>query len=342
MPANKNARLRYAVIDRMLSAQPNRYPSLSDIAQKCSHQIGKTVTTHCIEKDFKKLINGEEEPVFPRAPIKYSHKNKGYYYAEQGFSLMQVNLTEEEWESLRYAALLLMQHKDIPIFANFKSAIERLNTSLDISLEPDEAFDKRYVQFENPVTDSGFRWLSVIYHSIKNRVSVTFDYENIYKKTKKQYCLFPYLLKEHRNRWYVIGWVEERADYLTFALDRIDNIIQGTAKHLPREDFNIDRFLEHSIGITEQNVSPTKVKLFIKPPFDRLLTLEPLHRSQKTTKSNKNGIEITLTTYLNPELNHRLLSIGPFCEVKSPEKLVIAMRELIKKTNAQYAQKRRS
>jgi hypothetical protein len=31
MPANKNAQLSYSVIDRMLSVQPNNYPSLSDI-----------------------------------------------------------------------------------------------------------------------------------------------------------------------------------------------------------------------------------------------------------------------------------------------------------------------
>jgi predicted DNA-binding transcriptional regulator YafY len=341
MPANKNARVRYAVIDRMLSAQPNKYPSLIDIAEQCSRRLEKTVSVHCIEKDIRKLSNGEEAPMFPKAPIQYHHKNKGYYYAEQGFSLFQINLSESEWDALRYAALLLFQHKDLPVFDDFRSAIERISQSLDISLEPEETFDKRHVQFENPVTDAGFQWLPKIYQVIKNQSTMSFEYENIYKQTKKTYELAPYLLKEHRNRWYVIGWVESRQDYLTFALDRISGIDTDMIHRRLREDFNVDHFLQHSIGITEQHEPPVKVRLLIQPPFDRLLELEPLHRSQHIVRKNKNGMEITLHTYLNPEFYHRILSFGPYCMVKAPQKLAMVLRDLSKKTAAQYIQRKR-
>jgi predicted DNA-binding transcriptional regulator YafY len=29
------------------------------------------------------------------------------------------------------------------------------------------------------------------------------------------------LIKENKNRWYVIGWSEEKEKYTTYALDRI-------------------------------------------------------------------------------------------------------------------------
>ncbi len=342
MPANKNARLRYAVIDRMLAEQPSKYYTLAQIAEQCGRRVGRAVSTHCIEKDFRKLISGEEEPVLPRAPIEYSRANRGYYYAEQGFSLFQVNLTEAEWDSLRYAALLFFQHRDVPVFAHFKSAIERLSKALDLGIEPDESFEKRYVQFENPVSNSGLCWIPHLYRAITKQGSAYFEYENIYKRTYKSYQLTPYLLKEHRNRWYVIGWVEERGNYLTFALDRILALRVDELRQPLRDDFNVDLFLQHSIGITQQADKPDKIRLFIKPPLDRLLELEPLHHSQKLIHKKADGMEIQLSAYLNQELEHRLLGFGPYCQVKSPQKLVRSVRDLAQQTLRQYPAIKRS
>jgi predicted DNA-binding transcriptional regulator YafY len=340
--ANKNARLRYAVIDRLLCVRPNKYPTLQEIADKCSSRLGKTVTTDCIEKDIRRLREGDEAPDYPIAPIEYSHKNKGYYYKEADFSLLNVNLSEPEWESLRYAALLLYQHKNIPIFGSFQSAIERINNTLGMALEPDESLQKRYVQFENAVSDKGLQWMPELYRAVSNQWEIHFKYENVYKKTVKEYRLVPYLLKESRNRWYLIGWVADRSDYLTFALDRIQTVHLVQIKQPLRNDFDVDRFLQHSIGITRNNGKPTDIKLSIKPPFDRLVELEPLHLSQQIIKRTKSGIEVRFTAYINDELCLRILGLGPYCQVKSPKALVETIRKQLKQTLQHYSASKRS
>ena len=199
----------------------------------------------------------------------------------------------------------------------------------------EEDFDK-YIQFETGNATSGYDWIGTILPALKNRWIIKLLYENIYKKEVKEYLVYPKLLKEHRNRWYIIGWVAEREDYLTFALDRIQQIetIEKVQKH--RFDFNADNFLQHSVGIMEDDTQPSKVVLSIQDPYHKLIRLEPIHPTQKTTKQTKNGVDIEIMVKINHELINRILSMGSYCKVLQPASLKKQIKESLLKTIAQY------
>lgn len=334
MPANLSAVVRHRVIDACLNNTRNKYPTLQRLAEECSRIVGSSVSTSTIEKDFIEM----KKP-FPHgysAPIVYNKLHKGYFYAEAGFSISELNLKDEEWEALRFSAALLYQFKEVSIFSNFKSSIERIDARFRLALDPEDEFLSKNVQFESAFSLSGYEWLETIYTALKERYLVNFKYENIYKNEIKEYLLQPVMLREHRNRWYLIGWSEKRKDYLTFGLDRIKELTVIEEKQLFRRDFDPEKFLLHSTGIMEGEGQLTAVELYIQAPFDKLIKLDPLHHSQQIVSEDNEGVSIRLEVNNNPELCQRLLSMGSKCKVNAPESLQNEMKAHIKAMKALY------
>jgi predicted DNA-binding transcriptional regulator YafY len=334
MPKTKSAVSRYYIIDACLTNNLRPYPSLEDLARECSQRIREGISASTIEKDIRQMKRSR--PFGYDAPIEYSKLNKGYFYAEQGFSISDLQLADEEWDGLRYAANLLHQYSQVSIFKDFKQAIDKINTRFNLLIDLEEKDFEKYIQFETGNATSGYDWISIILPALKNRWILNISYENIYKKEIKTYSVYPKLLKEHRNRWYLIGWVAERDNYLTFALDRIQEIetIEKVQKH--RFDFDADNFLQHSVGIMEGDSKPQKVVLQIEDPYHKLIQLEPLHTSQKIIKQSNNNINIEMHVHINHELCNRLLSMGPYCKVLQPASLKKQIKTLLQNTLKNY------
>lgn len=334
MPKNKNAFVRYDVIDRCLTNKLHKFPTLTYLAQKCSERVGVDIEEKTIEKDLYDMRHSAA--LGYDAPIAYNRQNRGYHYTEQGYSIRELPLSDEEWEALRYAANQLNQYKDIPIFANFKSAIERINTRFDIGLNITDPALNEFIQYETSVANVGYEWLADLYTAIKNVYSLRFEYDNIYRGEVKKYSIVPYFLKEVKNRWYIIGWSDKKNQYLTFALDRIVSLSVDAIKQKKRSDFNHSQFFKNSIGIMESGDKPEIVKMTIKSPFSRLIKIEPLHHSQRILKESRNILEIEIIVDINPELCNKILSFGPFCVVEKPKKLVNQLKELLSETSKNY------
>jgi len=79
--------------------------------------------------------------------------------SEVGFSIAELNLQEEEWDALRFAAQLLYEYRAVPVFAHFKQAIERINTRFSLGLDMEEPLMSNYVQFETAQSTSGKEWI---------------------------------------------------------------------------------------------------------------------------------------------------------------------------------------
>lgn len=338
MPANKNAIIRHRIIDQCINDKRHKYPSLEFLADRCSEMLGTDISTSTIEKDI--AVMKRDAPIGYNAPIVYSKQNKGYAYGEVGFSIAELNLQDEEWDALSFSAQLLYQYREVPVFTHFKNAIERINTRFALGIQVDDTLLDQQVQFETPNSTTGMEWIDMIYVAIQNKFSINFSYKNIYKKKTSTYILNPYLLKEHRNRWYVIGWNTERKDYLTFALDRILTLevigIKQTDDVKERASFRTNNFFQHATGIMEGKGKVEQVKLIIADPISKLVMLEPLHTSQKLLGENKDEISIGMKVYVNEEFCFRLLSLGPWCKVVKPASLKTTMKELIQKMNKNY------
>jgi predicted DNA-binding transcriptional regulator YafY len=334
MPKIKSAVNRYHIIDACLTNSLKPYPSIEALAKVCSEKIREGISTSTIEKDIRQMKR--PHPHGYDAPIEYSKQHRGYFYAEQGFSISDLKLSDEEWDGLRYAANLLHQYSDVPLFRDFKQAIEKINTRFNLMIDLEEDDFENYIQFETSNLTTGYHWIQEAYVALRNRWLLNIEYENIYKQETKKYVVYPKLLKEHRNRWYLVGWVEDRKDYLTFALDRIKQMQTNSTvqKHL----FNFDPkvFLQHSVGIMETAEKAVKVVLMIKSPYHKLLELEPIHHSQKMSKQTENGAQIELSINVNHELVNTILAMGIYCKVVQPASLKNKIKAILSESLKYY------
>lgn len=334
MPKNKSAIIRHRIIDQMINNTRSPFPTLEMFAERCSGILGVDVSTSTIEKDLRAMR--EPAPRGYSAPIVYSKTEKGYAYGEVGYSISDLSLKEDEWRALQFASQLLYQYKDVPVFENFKNAIERINARFGLGIDGSDQLIEEVVSFEKAIENQGMEWIELIYEAIKDNKAVNFEYQNIYKKERKVYQLVPYLLKEHRNRWYVIGWSEEKDKMVTFALDRISKISTYVNKLKRKATFKANEFFFNSIGIMQNDTKPETVVLTLKKPIADLVQLEPLHQSQQIIDIKGDQIEISLNVLINEEFVFKILSLGAYCIVQKPKSLKTKIAENIKEMNANY------
>jgi predicted DNA-binding transcriptional regulator YafY len=338
MPSNKNAVTRHRIIDQCLINKRYKYPTLEYLADRCSEILETDISTSTIEKDI--ALMKKDSPVGYNAPIIYSKQHKGYAYSEIGFSISELNLQDEEWNALRFSAQLLYQYRDVPVFANFKNAIERINTRFTLGIDAEDPIINEHVAFEKGNSVSGMDWIDLIYDAIKNKYSLKLTYKNIYKKKTSDYLINPYLLKEHRNRWYVVGWGKEKNDYVTFGLDRILSVeviaVKQNDDARERAAFKPEKFFQYATGIMEGGGKPQLVELIITEPLSHLVLLDPIHHTQKLLGEKNGEIRINMTVYVNEEFCLRLLGMGPWCTVSKPASLKATMKGLIQKMHGSY------
>src|SRR4051812_38135072 len=110
MSQNKNAQLRYRIIDKAIRNQYNPYPSKTALREACEEAIygsvyGDNICDSTIEKDMATMKMEHD------APIKYSKRHGGYYYTDPEFSMNEIPLTEDDIEAIRFATNTLSQFK---------------------------------------------------------------------------------------------------------------------------------------------------------------------------------------------------------------------------------------
>lgn len=323
MPVNKNALLRYRVIDGCLANNMHPFPTVSHILEKIQDQTGMEISESMFNKDIAVLKREFG------APIKFDRQRGGYFYSEENYSFNEFPLTNEEVEALDFSTALLQQLKGTRMFRHFENAINKLIEGYRISkiLGKDEA---SILQTELPVDNSHNRWLEPIIGSILQKKTMALQYQP-FGKDGREHILSPYLLKEYRNRWYVIGYSEQAENILVFALDRIKEIGEAASTFRSDESFIGAKFFEYSLGITQvHDQEPEDIELAFQPLQAEYIRSQPLHQSQHIISENDKEVLIQLKLFITQELVMAILSYGAAVRVLKPESLKNRIKEEVK------------
>ena len=178
----------------------------------------------------------------------------------------------------------------------------------------------------------GTKFLNPIIEAMQKNVELQIDYQR-YESEQEEYNLQefhvqPYALKVFNRRWYLLGYIKEKHDLRTIALDRIlDLKILSTSFELP-EDFDARKYFANVVGIFVNNDLPvTKVMIRSYGTQAEYLRSTPLHKSQAEGRSKyREFAEFTYRLCITPELVSQLLAMGDKVEVLEPATL----REIIK------------
>jgi predicted DNA-binding transcriptional regulator YafY len=320
MPHIKNALLRYRIIDKCLRNKYRPFPTKRDLREDCEEalfgsHVGENICDSTIEKDMFAMRMEHD------APIKYNKREGGYYYENPEFSIDQIPLTEDDLSSIKFAVQTLMQFREASIFKQFGSAIDKIVDRVTITSNPMDQELNDYVQFEMALSSSGNEFLAPLLEAIRNALITRFDYTGFVNGITKKRNVIPLLLKEYRNRWYLISHDLDKEKIITYALERMTELEITKQKVEKPSDFNPDLFFKHAVGITSNEGNPEKVVFLADNVAARYIESQPFHNSQTILNKNKDSTTFQLDILVSEEFIRSILSYGGEIEMLEPQSL---------------------
>ena len=169
MPANKYALLRYRIIDRCLTNPGKPFPTKEELRQACEEALygsdGEHISISTVEKDLWAMRNEADLGYY--APIEYHRDERGYHYTEEGYSINDVQLNDDDLDAIRFATNTLIQFRDLPIFQQFDQALGKIADRLAVSPNLDTDGMDKFIQFESTPHASGSEHLAPLLQAIR-------------------------------------------------------------------------------------------------------------------------------------------------------------------------------
>lgn len=327
MPQIKNAIIRFRIIDRCLRNKYKPFPTKSDLRTACEEALygsedGANICDSTIEKDMFAMKMEHD------APIKYSKRDGGYYYADEDFSINDIPLSEDEIDAIKFATNTLIHFRDSAMFKQFGFAIDKIFDRVNISQDPNASDIGSFVQFEVGVSARGNDFLAPILNAIRGKNIIHFDYESFVNGKKKSRRVVPLLLKEYRNRWYLISYDNDKEAIITYALERMEDVVLSDDVFSEPIAFNAEEFFKNAVGITaSDSATPEKVIFKAENVAAKYIESQPFHQSQKVEKKGKNKTVFSMEVLISEELIRSLLSYAGEVEVLEP----LILREMMVK-----------
>lgn len=329
MPINKNAFIRYRVIDTLLRNKD--FVKTADIVEKLWDQHDLEVSARTINKDILVL-----ETDFS-APIEYDNSKKAYFYPENVAEIFpSLDLIEEEINALTFYAKTLQQYRDFDIFKDFTNAIDKIVDAVKIKSSQNEVTDRIKIQPENFPKFQGSDLIPEIISGFDANKKFEFIYQKHNSTDSKKHTVTPILLKEYDHLWYLLAKREGKDYVTTFALDRIKEFKVTNNNCEDVSSFNADEYYDHAFGIAVPDGDVEDVLLEFVDWRGRYLLTAPIHKSQEFVEEKDGKIILKIKVIPFHELHSKILSYGDHVRVLSPEPLRLRIKELLKKTLEKY------
>lgn len=337
MPANKEAYIRYRIIDAALRNKQKPFPNLAELADKCEEILGKTFSESTIQKDIYAMRF--DEGLGFEAPIEYSKAHKGYLYTDDNYSISKIPLKEDDLMAIEFAAGILKQFNGTGILGRFEEAIGKIMETVNISRAAGESNFNKIIQVEDHPTGMDQSLLELFTSAIIHHQVVQFDYHSFTSGKKSQKTLHPYLLREYRNRWYVIGWSAGDKALRTFGLERMLKTEIVKEKFHLEKSFDPENYFKHSFGITVDKMIPETIELKFSGHDALYVKTQALHATQKIVRETSDELIISLYVIPSPELRMAIRSYGSEVEVIKPQWLRDEMIAGLEKSLQNYRKK---
>lgn len=325
MPVNKNALARYVIIDKCIRDTANRFPSRDYLRRAVSEKLDLDVSDSTIDKDIRAL---KEEQ---NAPIRFDKARNGYYYADSNYSFRNTINDEDLW-IMEFATAAMRVLGDEKMNRKFKGISSKMSKGNSGEEEGEPDFFN-FISIEGSSTKKGYHWLFDLYMNIINNRTVSIAYAP-FGRERKTHIISPYLLKQNKNRWYLVGHSHSTSSTIVLALDRIERMEPNKEKYYLDRHFNKDAYLRHSYGVFHSNqFPPEKVRLHFSNKLKPYILSEPIHLTQQVIADNDEGLTVEIEIYCkgNVDFLGKVLSYGEDALVVSPDYL---KEEVINRANA--------
>ena len=290
MATNKEGLLRIKIIDELLSNTSSGYTTnelLDKVNKKLKSKEKDSITLRTIQRDLNDLVKiyGATTKKADDGRIKYKNP---------GFSIFKQEFSKDEKDLLGELLKTIGQFDGLEEFKQLKN--------IQDAIDYDTSNTKKIIYFfRNPyLKNIGF--LGKLYTCISRKTTITFKYQPFNKEPETR-LVYPYLLKEFNNRWYLIA---ENVDKNSgsreiIPLDRIvtkekeeENAIKE-CPDIPYKEPTIDweELFEEIIGVTyDENVQIENIIIWATKNRAPYIETKPIHGTQKEIKDENKIIEL--------------------------------------------------
>lgn len=304
MPSNKNAVIRYMFLDQMLSDRYNKY-TCEELLKKVNERLrfagyptigGDQSDNERYIKSGKRVIQLDlqalQESPF-NMEIDSSEKLYGspvYRYADQTQSLFSKPLSDDEKRLLQEVLNTLGQFAGLDSFEWLHDLQEKLNDRKSFGrneFDKENTDTRKIISFSSNDYLEGKSYLGTLFALISNKKVVDVEYEP-FGEAPRTIRLYPYLLKQYNDRWYLIGtplatdeFPYRKEFYVNLPLDRMNGVtaVDGV-DYVDCDEYFEERY-EDIVGITYIESEPlTPITLAVKDSYTGYVDTKPLHGSQ--------------------------------------------------------------
>jgi len=319
MPVNKNALLRYSIIDRLVRNKYKPYPTMEEIIEACLEQHSVT-SSETIQKDMNHMRR--PRPIGYNAPIYFDRKFQGYAYSEPEFSISSLALSSEEVGAIRETLDLVKMISGTSMSEKFNSAMEKV---LSITFEdfPEGEKKQAILQTMQPPKARGFEYFELFYSACREKIPVSFVHYSYKKRKFNSIIIHPFLIKEFENKWYIVGYSEKHASIRIFGMDRVYAPILLDKPFIKVANKKTDDYFHTMYGVFPiPKAKKQKIKIRVSSLATNYFQAYPIHESQKIVKFPDGFSNITFQVVPTIELVRLFLSHGKQVQVIEPEWLI--------------------
>jgi len=270
------------------------------------------------------------------APIKHSREKNGYYYEDPDYSIDKIPLNEEELEALSFASTMLEQYKHIDLFTTFTGAVQKIVDAVNIRRMLKAESSYPFIQFDSVPEMKGSEYLIEIIEAIRDKHVLEFRHRRFDSDKSHRHIVHPYLLKEYRYRWYLIGLNDDIEQIRTYGLDRIQEITVNREIEFFDAGFDPAEYFKSAIGIIAPETKPQEVVLKFAKDQGQYVITQPIHESQEIVEETDSHVVISLHIIPTFELVSMILGWGAEVEVMEPEFLKERMNRIIESMHKVY------
>jgi len=335
MSQNKNALIRYKVIDKCLQNKYRQW-TLEDLIECCSEALSEyegrdiPISKRTIQMDIQLM---RSEKLGYNAPIVVYDK-KYYKYEDEDFTITDIPLTETDMNVLTETVSMLKQFKDFSLFNDVSDILQRLEDKI----YAEKSHTKPVIYLDKNENLKGLHYLDEVYQAIIKKMVLIITYKSFKSREETKFHFHPFILKEFNNRWFLIGKTKASQPITNLALDRIISIDYDFNLTYLDEDFDADSYYKDIIGVTlNSGLKPKRIELWIDAANAPYVLTKPLHASQRLIKENEDkSIIVHLFISPNYEMERLLLGFGDSIEILRPENLRNRMKKTLLSAISRY------
>lgn len=338
MPLNRATLIRISTIDRCLQNHYRRW-TIDDLIDACTEALAEyegrsnPVSRRTFQNDLALMRSdrlGYNAPIVVR-------DNKYYEYSDPDFSITHLPLNDEGLHALNSALDILRQLQCFPQLTSSIETISKLNEQ--ISQQTGSAVPA--MDMEHVDGYRGAQFIGAIYDAVRQQKTIAIEYQSFKARQPEIIAVYPYLLKEYRNRWFLIcEKAFNRAPQVNiFALDRIHSVTVDTRIPFKKcVDFDPAHYFDDTIGVTRLiGDKPRRVVIRIDRDQAPYVESKPFHKSQKVEQRFRDGsIQLSLKVIINNELERLILGYGGHAEVIAPPEFRARIAQSVHKAASRY------